>query len=176
MKIIFLDIDGVLNSVETAEIFPAAIQNLNHIIQVSNAELVISSFWNYLYPLDQINGKLAEAGVCKPAFAATREIGSNQDHSSVVTASAIGAKSQEIQLWLEKQTGITSFVIFDDDPIYISKAHEHHAVIVDPEKGLTKEDADHALLILSLPLPDKIPDFYVDWLNSRRNTSANPTK
>jgi len=123
-----------------------------------------------------IQGVEGEIYPCKPAFAATREIGSNQDYSSVVTASAIGAKSQEIQLWLEKQTGIQSFVIFDDDPIYISKAHEHHAVIVDPEKGLTKEDADHALIILSLPLPDKIPDFYEDFLLHRRNTSANPTK
>lgn len=161
MKIIFLDIDGVLNSTETAEFIPAAIENLNHIIKQSSAEIVISSFWNYLYTFDQINDKLAKIGVCKPAIDATTHL--EEDHSSAVTVSAVGAKSHEIQSWLTKHDDIDSFVIFEDDPIYISQAHKHYAVIVDPKKGITKEDTEHALITLSLPLPDKIPDSFEDW-------------
>ena len=114
-KIIFLDIDGVLNSgpwiqknshLELDQLIdPDAVKILNQIIHATNAKIVISSTWRKHFSEDN-NG-----------LKRMQEFFAKYDISPIVgrTSSLSGKqRSSEIQAWLDKNL-IASFVIIDDD-------------------------------------------------------------
>jgi hypothetical protein len=125
MKIIFLDIDGVLNSDKSIDynakhvdthmnkniykslrdyIFkPDAenVYNLNIITQNTNAKIVISSSWR-LHGLDHVRTILKDCGVEGEIISDTPYLRGN-------------IRGIEIQKWLDYHTNIDSFVILDDD-------------------------------------------------------------
>ena len=116
MKIIFLDIDGVLNNkwfFEKRE--PDApefgehdidIENiyyLNRLVKETGALLVISSSWRNGYPLTDIQRFLEKNGFKYPE----RVIGTTMSDTKLV-------RGGEIKKWLDL-TGVEKFVILDDD-------------------------------------------------------------
>src|SRR5262245_31712256 len=84
MKVIFLDLDGGLNSLryfediageprtmlavpagevqQFTEIDPSAVARLNRIVAASGAHIVLSTTWRALFPLDVLQGALATRG------------------------------------------------------------------------------------------------------------------
>lgn len=109
-RVIFLDIDGVLNSACSGKIFksfrvldPEAVCLLRDFTVRYNMELVISSTWRIPEDwLDIIRDALAQAGWSNPPI-----VGKTPSLHHLT-------RGHEIQAWLE-QNSVDSFIILDDD-------------------------------------------------------------
>jgi len=159
MRIIFLDIDGVLNVIpqghdEYGAIFhPHFVDNLKRIVDETGAKIVISSSWRH-------SGFLA----MKEMWAFRNLPGEFLD----ITPSHIDMdrnlpfmerleRGSEIQEWLDNHPEVTSYVILDDDTdmlpsqidnfVQTSENHDHRDKI-DYGYGLTEICTDKAIKIL----------------------------
>jgi hypothetical protein len=113
INIIFLDIDGVLNSMQfmiksgkdygRQAIDPDAVSYLNQIIQQTNAKVVISSSWRIIHRLSEIKDILYSRGFIGDIIDETPILRSNNR-----------IRGDEIQLWLDNNK-VDNFVIIDDD-------------------------------------------------------------
>ena len=105
MKIIFLDMDGVVNNPREGRgriLSTKAVELLNKLTETSGANIVISSSWRFTAPLIVIIDKLKEYGFRYP--------------ERVIGCTALlenRCRGDEIKLWL-KQVPVESFVILDD--------------------------------------------------------------
>lgn len=113
-KVIFLDIDGVLNHVHTQErhrgcigINPVFVARLNEITDRTDAKLVISSTWR-LDGWDEVTDALREAGVTGEIIGMTPRLPPRETFVSAL-------RGDEIQAWLDDFGPIDRFVILDDD-------------------------------------------------------------
>ena len=152
-KIIFLDIDGVLNSSDfddhcrkeywldppTEEILDAeAIMTLRYIVDQTGAEVVMSSSWRE-YPeakwkaimlLDLYGVQVVDS---TPILPGPRQ----WDY-----------RNNEIKAWLDQHPEVTNYLILDDLPMtYAEQAR--HQVLTTMQKGLLREHADKAIQILN---------------------------
>lgn len=160
-KIIFLDIDGVLNTVETQtdiytkgirlpgsvnpnELYPEfdleSVSNLNYIIRQTGAKIVISSMWrtlfehySYLAEYLQFRGVVGEV------------IGITPNHQNPGTYGRGG----EIQAWLDENPDqqVEKFVILDDcdDMDHLMS----YLVQTNFSEGIAKRHADRAIEMLN---------------------------
>jgi hypothetical protein len=149
MKVIFLDIDGVMNSEQsTIRLYhkgygyyndipvPETVGPLNKIVAMTNAKIVISSTWRKLTNIHGLGYILFLTGV-RAELVGTTPVIHNVE------------RGVEIQAWLDQHQGeeVTHFVILDDDR---DVAHlDDHFVHVDCKVGLTFDDADKAIDILN---------------------------
>jgi len=150
-KIIFLDIDGVLNnyaslSVPTNEFFnytscddfscwyPPCVQQLKRIIKETGAKLVLSSSWRHDAQDKVIEGLLA---FNLEPFIDTTAI--NDCHIR---------RGFEIQDWLDKHPEITNYVIIDDMNEMLESQNSRF-VHTSMDRGLTPELAEQAIAILN---------------------------
>lgn len=111
MKVIFLDVDGVLNSKDWLEnnrvrtensVNPEKVKLLAEIVQKTNAEVVLSSTWRYIseHPMFMyLSDMLGQNGI--------------KIHS--LTPKLDGDRPKEIKAWIEKQTEEIQFVSIEDD-------------------------------------------------------------
>jgi hypothetical protein len=115
VKILFLDIDGVLNSQRTAIAFggfphevtghhrdrfdEVAITLIRGIVKKAGAKIVLSSSWRIAMPFEEIAGAL-----CLPIIDKTPYLYQNKE-----------TRGHEIAAWLEAHPGVESYVIVDDD-------------------------------------------------------------
>lgn len=120
MKVLFLDIDGVLNShdfwkrcqelgiVPDDKVDPLAVERLNRLVDATGAKIVVSSTWRLPYvwskKLSSLIGRIQKLGI-------TGEIiGMTPDHCKAY------GRGGEIQAWMDHcDEEIESFVILDDD-------------------------------------------------------------
>ena len=150
MKVIFLDIDGVLvnraslfqRSGGTSTASPGCISALNRIISSTGAEVVISSSWRLDMTMAELRRKLRSWGVRGRLYDKTPFMRSTP-------------RSGEIQAWIEAQQQrkgpIESFVILDDETSMDGLAAQLVTTLFDD--GLTEQDADHAIAILAKASP-----------------------
>lgn len=138
-KIIFLDIDGVLFIYQKSRLAwsKMAIEQLNRILDSTDARLVISSTWRLKYEtLSELKDFLTEEGI-------------NTEMVIGRTPSLPGkARGLEIDKFLKTtQLNVSRFVIIDDgadmDP------HYSHLFRTKFEEGLTKDIADAIIRELS---------------------------
>jgi hypothetical protein len=158
MKIIFLDIDGVLNNLDSLRFprtriktsrhsytaaHPSCVQALNQITDSTGARIVISSTWRGigLEVLFEIFHQWGIAGLTvgyTPLWDRAFERG------------------DEIANWLSRHLEVESFVILDDGD---DMGHLRHRLVqTNFEVGLTREDADRAIAILNAPPTDLLVD------------------
>lgn len=138
LKVIFLDIDGVMNneSCFTTQrmdpIDPNAIKLLNRLVMDTDACIVISSSWRIGHPLHYLQIIFERAGFEFPEriIGATMEIIGHDK-----------TRGQEIAMWLE-QVPVDSFVIFDDDDDM--EPVQDHLIQTTFEQGLLQEHIDKA--------------------------------
>ena len=120
MKIIFLDIDGVLNNRKwfshisnhpqdktktwlQKQFEPRAVSLLNDLIEAAGAKIVVSSSWRIGHTKDELQKLLQEAGLKYDLLDYTPCKMSNY------------YRGNEIQWWLNDHPEVTSFVILDDN-------------------------------------------------------------
>lgn len=175
LKIIFLDIDGVLNSEKSCEyhiknksnewlyIAPwiGHIKHLNHIIEKTNAKIVISSTWRTNPYVEMI---LYLAGLKGDIIGKTPRLPSRirgeeikfflkyAQYDDKGLSKEEQERIQQIKKDILHETNfcglkIDNFVILDDDTDMLDLTNNF--VLVDGYNGLTKKDALKAISILN---------------------------
>ena len=113
MKVIFLDIDGVLNSFSglvkrggqgLIGVFHEHEEILDWVLRLTGAKIVISSSWRKGKTLKEFQFKtFTYRSICKAVIDMTPSLGT-------------GIRGDEIKLWLDKSGySVEEFVILDDD-------------------------------------------------------------
>ena len=145
MKILFLDIDGVLNTheslIQNIEFDTACLNQLERIIQTTGCKIVISSAWRMFgkqYIIDTINQAAGYVGnITQAIIDMTPDRACNGD-----------LRGDEIQAWLNQNTDLVSqFVIVDDDTDMGNLLP--YLVKTNPQSGLTVKLANKIIKRLS---------------------------
>lgn len=143
MKIIFLDLDGVLNNWYHPDLI--ARENLNilkKILALSKAKIVLTS--SNKYPLQRQNIKNITGSYLEKYV----KIIQNEGISIYdVTPYVKEDRSLEIKAYLESNTNITDFVIIDDE--LVAPAFLKYQVLLDWNRGLQEEHIKPVLAILN---------------------------
>lgn len=141
MKIIFLDIDWVLVKFNenTNDLNPELVENLKHILNNANADIVISS--DRRFDMALLNGVFAKFDI--PFISTTRleedKIYDFTDHGIITSREN---DILEYLKWNKKQ--IFKYVIIDDLPLKMSNFYKTNSNI-----GLTREISDKIILFLN---------------------------
>lgn len=146
MKIIFLDIDGVILPNWPQWInrlyFPFWIVGiLNRIILETEAKIVISSMWRYRFTFQQLKDIFSLNGVDSNCIIGTTGIVRSTSLTMIVHAKS---RSDEIREWLEQHPDIEQFVILDDENII---GFDDNFVKCDD--GLDRNEAEKVIEILN---------------------------
>lgn len=142
-KIVFLDIDGVLNTMRTARLFgnhfinDSLVALVAQIVIATDAKIVLSSNWR----IEEDTKKVVEEALAVHDL----EI---FDCTPVIDPPPEGFvhRSKEIQLWLDDKT-IHKFAILDDDPRADLKNGSFFQV--DETVGLTMETTERVITHLN---------------------------
>ena len=175
MKILFLDMDGVLNSEESfvanhhareeerfkrndasvafakefcwplGHISPPLVERLNKIVENTHCKIVLSSSWRIICSIEELRGWLTQKGFVY----ADRLIDKTGQNSK-------DARGGEIQDWLDAHPEVTKYVILDDDSediigSYTTKKHPNNFVHVPFKWGLQDEHIIQVIEILNEP-------------------------
>lgn len=147
MKVLFLDIDGVLNSREwfivnkeniifygglmhrhAEDLDPVACKLVNALCTEFSLYIVISSTWRKFHTLVEIQRMFAYRGLYAPVIGATPQLRG-------------GFRGQEVDEWLHDNPGVTKHVILDDDGDF---KPEQPLVLTNSEYGVCYRDIDKA--------------------------------
>ena len=161
-KVIFLDIDGVLNSnfwnadhqkeiSDGKYIDTEKVKLLSKLVKKAEADIILHSGWRFwfgqdLKPLRLEAGYLADLlgkeGMVVSGMTpdlTTEEIRKTKKFSKV--------KADEILMWLKNHPETERWVVIDDLELHNDEIAKKQ-VMTDPEQGLTEEDVERALMIL----------------------------
>lgn len=151
-KVIFLDIDGVLNCNKTVRMLDNTymfvdarkILRLRNIIERTGAKLVLSSSWRYGAGKYSLPHDAMAYLKLREEFRRLR-CPLWEDMTPIIP---VVNREVEIKAWLDEHPEVTNFVILDD---YWQELMEYykHLVICDEAVGLTKERAEEAIRILN---------------------------
>ncbi len=156
MVTIFLDVDGVLNCDSTKErcmgflgIEPRFVQNLKYIVDMTNAQIVLTTTWKYGWEpvnknlndewADYLDRALQEEGL--EAIAKTEDDGY--------------CRGAGIADWLAKNPA-EAWVVLDDNFFRDFGKYEiqEHLVLTEFDEGLTKELAEQAVNMIQEQLQE----------------------
>lgn len=153
-KILFLDIDGVLNGHDDLgaySINPKCVDQLNYILMCTEAKVVLSSSWRHLI----ISGEMTLRGfeVLLRSHGVQLSDGllghTRSEFRTLYEASLDGdSRDREILDWLKENRGneLILYVALDDMPLPLLGPRH---VQTDPYIGLTEEDASKAIELLN---------------------------
>ena len=162
MRVIFLDVDGVLNSQQLAdkigygghydENVPATekntlwgqdmVNNLKRIVETTESQIVMSSTWRIYFSTKKFKEMFAVYG---------------WEDAPIIdrTPGGYANRGMEINRWLadqqERNIVVENYVILDDFPDFLPE-QDSHFVETNPEIGLTDDDAHRAITILNRQL------------------------
>ena len=157
-KVIFLDIDGVLNSEhwnrthekdvnERALIDFNAVKLLSKLVKKSKAEIILHSGWRFWFD-NEMNPLREEAALLKEMFRAEgiSLFGKTPDHSTEEirqTKKYSLVKAGEILEWLSKHREVEEWLVLDDLDLH-NDVVKQHQIMIDPLTGLTEKDIQKA--------------------------------
>lgn len=143
MKILFLDIDGVLNSAQVLAdrgrhdaIDRDMVEQINRVTATTGCKIVVSSSWRFLWPLSELKQVLRSHGL----------------HDVIIDATQIkprlGRRDEEIQAWLANHPEVTQFAVVDDNSFDLTAVADRlaHTSFV---TGILPEHADKLIQLLS---------------------------
>src|SRR6476620_3382199 len=162
MRVIFLDIDGVLNSEEffvrkheekgaeavneemrthwpLSEICPKLVSNLNKLVEQTDAKIVVSSTWRHGRSIEELQSILDGVGFKGEVVDKTPDL--NRKLNRDVD------RGEEIEDWLVSNRGVKSFVILDDDGDMLDEQLDCF-VHTSFKTGLNEECTEKAIQIL----------------------------
>ena len=135
MKVIFLDIDGVLNTNSDKEISNDKLKLLSELVSNTGADVVLSSSWRYGWNQPELN---------QPGTRIYRLKQLLKDND-IVIKDTIGldlTKSIQIKNYLNTNM-ISNYVVLDDEPIDIANLVQTNGYV-----GLTQLDCQKASQLL----------------------------
>lgn len=143
MKILFLDIDGVLNSAHVLEqqqrgdaIDRGMVERVNQIIRATDCKIVVSSTWRLLHSMGQLKAMLRLHGMIDVVIDRTPDL-VDDTHN----------RGDEIEAWLKGHPEVSQFVILDDESDMSDVIN--HLVQTSFKTGLQDEHVVKAIDILS---------------------------
>lgn len=149
MRVIFLDIDGVLNHSACHEagralIDPDCVGRLNAIVRRTGAVLVISSNWRGLVhegvmTLDGFRWLLRSHGL----EAKIVDVTCPDDDEPL--------RGAQIRRWLAEHPEVEGILVLDDAPVSLGEL-ARHVLYTNDTCGLADEDVEKAVEILSWPI------------------------
>lgn len=167
-KIIFLDFDGVLNTEYCQRLLqregktcqdkhgacfdPRTVKQLQTIVDMTHADIVIESSWKYLgleamqemWQDRQLPGRVIDI---TPSFVSDSILLSTDLEQ--ISPSALHCKGAEISSWLhDNKMQDTPYVIIDDEYV-ILESQRPHFILTNPYDGLTEELAMRAINVLN---------------------------
>lgn len=162
-KVIFLDVDGVLNCETSKSYFLTEdgraytgidkdkVKRLAKIVETTGADIVLSSSWKDGW-FQRCGFLFKEAGLSKHAKYLTRHLYKKgklglKDR----TPSSYRGRGYEIKFWLKTHPQTKAWVVLDDEDWHDFYEHDEimrHWVKTDDKAGLTDEDATAAIQIL----------------------------
>ena len=163
-KIIFLDIDGVLNTQlwytqmdrnTTIDKYgyafdPNAVANLKRIVEETGADIVISSSWKCM-GLIQMEDMWNDRNLPGRIVGITPNSVSDELllHADIDSMELFHIRGEEIKEWLSKHgKRVSNYAIIDDMDNMLPE-QQSHFVQTNPEFGITKEDSEKAIKILN---------------------------
>ena len=169
MKVLFLDVDGVLNSTETfarrrkawetakeadvnavldeyawplGHLDKELVCNLNPIVEQTKCSIVLSSSWRLVCQLENFRQWVSQKGFKYPDTIIDRT-------PNLAMRSEDLRRGTEIMAWMEIHQGITRYAILDDDGFDIQPMHPKTYVNTDGNEGLTLEKVEAVVKILN---------------------------
>lgn len=164
-KVIFMDIDGVLNTERQQNrcraegiayvdgygfaFDPVAVAHLERIVNATGADIVISSSWK-VWGLDAMQQMWDRRNLPGKVIDITPNTASDEMLLSIDLDMDIPAvKGSEIREWLNTNgSQVTHYAILDDMDDMLPE-QQPHFVQTDPEIGITEDDAKRAIAILT---------------------------
>lgn len=158
MKVIFLDVDGVLNSEVSREqernnfdnwmeheVSEMHVNNLKKIVDATGAQIVLSSSWRFDHPKATGRDFIVDP-LMKVLDRKLKAVG--LDIIDVTPDLRGKIRGAEIQDWLDRHSEVERFVILDDD---VDMKDEQKPFFVNTtfKNGLTDELANKAIEILN---------------------------
>mmetsp|Transcript_8993 Transcript_8993/g.29545 ORF Transcript_8993/g.29545 Transcript_8993/m.29545 type:complete len:290 (+) Transcript_8993:73-942(+) len=157
MKVIFLDIDGVVCCSTPGVIEPDKVENLKSIVKQSGAQIVLSSNWRHTKQARmEVKRVLSRHGIGEAIIGRTPQIGTPWS----------AARPKEITKWIDDHNArvrageappnlgmVEHFVALDDRPLIQElggQAMQGHFVQTNFRRGLTKALADAAVRVLNV--------------------------
>lgn len=147
MKLLFLDIDGVLNDPfwnlnhpsNNADdyIDPVRVAILNRILQETGAKVVITSTWRCTFTPERLQKHLETFGFIGEIIGATED----DDFGRMM----------QIFAWLSDAKFPYRFVVLDDEEVFGSlhpEMQKRNQYLTDPKMGLTEEDGEKIIAML----------------------------
>lgn len=166
MKVIFLDIDGVLNYTQwyvsdrnpgnlngqEGDIDPMCVERVLRIVKETGAKVVISSDWRIswegtLMRLEKM-GLTRDIVIDKTPELIWTRMTKYEYMLSDEDPDYEFSRGREVDLWLEAHPECTNFVIIDDRMDFTDE-QESHFVHVNSMCGLTDDNVDIAIMILN---------------------------
>lgn len=139
--VIALDIDGVLNTRTSGQVIDRdCAENLDSILANTGARILLISSWRKVVhngdmTLDGFELALRMAGVGNARMGGTLGGGADRDST----------RYQQIERWMRRNAHRAPLVILDDEQV---GEPTDKLILVNPNTGLTREDASQAIEIL----------------------------
>lgn len=129
-KILFLDIDGVLNNLASLadgiHLLPDKCVMLRECLKEVNCNIVVSSSWRILYDIDMLRQLLRRSGLNTAILDTTPKL-----HN--------GCRGLEIYSWLQNNPQVSKYCIIDDDSDMLDEQLDFF-VKCDTKIGLTTRE------------------------------------
>ena len=165
MKVLFLDIDGVLNTKywytqmdrntpkdKYGYAFdPNSVANLKRIVEDTGAEIVISSSWKCM-GLSQMEDMWRDRNLPGRIIGITPNSVSDEMllNADIDSIELFHIRGMEIKEWLAKHgKRVSNYVIIDDMDNMLPE-QQSHFVQTNPEIGITKDDVERSITILNV--------------------------
>lgn len=159
--LLFLDIDGVLNSVNylqrggslscvTDGIDPRAVAQLQRIVDATDCSLILSSTWRTIFTLAEMRQKLVAKGMRYPCPLRDKTPdfsveGPSDDPSALEIMTSRYRRGKEVSAWIAQHGYAGRYVCVDDDADFLPI---QPLVRTSFQDGLTVERADLCISIL----------------------------
>jgi hypothetical protein len=147
MRILFLDIDGVLNrghldvAAESTTLDPAAVTRLNGILRDGAAQVVVSSSWRYLI----LGGAMTPDGF--EYLLRTHGLVKGCIVGHTCPDEEVFGRGAQIRAWVAEHGPLEAWAVLDDIEMDLGDDRWRH-VRPDPATGLTDADAAAVVRIL----------------------------
>lgn len=150
MKVIFLDVDGVMNSADNEWLDMKCVDNLHMIVEATDAKVVISSSWRSGWFKEPEKKHMVSPEMAALEHA-MNELGMEiYDKTRPQIGGIMDFRGNQIKDYLIEHAPIESFVVIDDIYFPDFGQFENRLVLTDfDEGGLTMEHAQEAIYILN---------------------------